>query len=77
MVILHPSGQDLFEGTRAEMSPTEKAIARPCVDRALRRDLDAVIQSTKQTPAEIRQSPELWKLEHHLTQVSKEIESQV
>jgi GTP-sensing pleiotropic transcriptional regulator CodY len=53
---------------------TEKAIARRCFDRALRQELDAAIQSTKETAAKIRQASELWELEHHLTQLRKEID---
>ena len=55
-------------------SSTEKAIARRCFDRALQQELDAAIQSTKEMAAKIRQASELRELEHHLTQLRKEID---
>jgi hypothetical protein len=65
-----------FYSTMRELkwSSTEKAIARRCFDRALRQELHAAIQSTKETAAKIRQASELWELEHHLTQLRKEID---
>jgi len=55
-------------------SSTEKAIARRAFDRALQQELEAAIRSTKQTVAKIRLASELWELEHHLTQLRKEID---
>jgi Photoprotection regulator fluorescence recovery protein len=51
-----------------------EAIARRCFDRALQRDLDEAIQSAKEMAKKIRHPSELWELEHHLTQLRKEID---
>jgi hypothetical protein len=75
MAISRPSDRDFYSTMRElKWSSTEKAIARRCFDRALRQELDAAIQSTKETAAKIRQASELWELEHHLTQLRKEID---
>ncbi len=76
MAILPPFGdQDFYSKMRdLKWSSTEKTIARRCFDRALQQDLDAAIQSTKEMAAKIRQASELWELEHHLTQLRKEID---
>src|SRR5450755_3511071 len=75
MAISTPSGKDFYSTMRElKWSSTEKAIARRCFDRALQRELDAAIQSTKEMAAKIRRAPELWELEHHLTQLRKEID---
>ena len=55
-------------------SPKEKAIARRAFDRVLRQELDAALHTTKRMAAQIRQASELWELEHHLTQLRKEID---
>src|SRR5260370_37993839 len=74
MAISRPSDRDFYSTMRdLKWSSTAKAIARRCFDRALRQELDAAIQSTKETAAKIRQASELWELEHHLTQLSIEI----
>ena len=70
-----PPDQDFYSTMRElKWSSTEKAIARRCFERALQRELDAAIQSTKEMAAQIRRAPELWELEHHLTQLRKEID---
>ena len=75
MAISPPSGQDSYSKFRQlKWSSTERAIARRCFERALRQELDAAIQSTKEMAAKIRQPSELWELEHHLTQLRKEID---
>jgi hypothetical protein len=75
MAISPPSGQDSYSKLRQlKWSSTERAIARRCFERALRQELDAAIQSTKEMAAKIRQPSELWELEHHLTQLRKEID---
>src|ERR1017187_3546332 len=75
MAISTPSGKDFYSTMRElKWSSTEKAIARRCFDRALRQELHVAIQSTKETAAKIRQASELWELEHHLTQLRKEID---
>jgi hypothetical protein len=76
MAILPPAaGQDFYATMRnLKWSSTEKAIARKAFDRALHQELDAAIQSTKQMALRIRQASELWELEHHLTQLRKQID---
>ena len=44
-------------------SPAEKAAARRAFDRALRRELDAVIREAKERAARITEAAELWELE--------------
>jgi hypothetical protein len=55
-------------------SKSEKAVARAAFDAALGRELQEVIQRTKQMANEIQQSSDLWDLEHYLTQRRKEID---
>ena len=55
-------------------SSTEKAIARKAFERALQRELNTAIQSTKQMVAKITQACELWELERYLMQRRKEID---
>jgi Photoprotection regulator fluorescence recovery protein len=75
MAISPPSGKDFYSTMRElKWSSTERAIARRCFDRALQRELNEAIQSTKEMAAKIRHASELWELEHHLTQLRKEID---
>ena len=75
MAISFPSGQGSYSKMRQlKWSSTERAIARRCFERALRQELEAAIQSTKEMAAKIRQPSELWELEHHLTQLRKDID---
>src|ERR1019366_9625252 len=55
-------------------SKSEKAIARKAFDAALGRELYEVIQEAKRMASQIRQSSDLWDLEHYLTQRRKEID---
>ena len=55
-------------------SKSEKAIARTAFDAALGRELHEVIQEAKRMANQIRQSSDLWDLEHYLTQRRKEID---
>src|SRR5208337_866111 len=55
-------------------SPTEKAVARKAFDRALQRELEAIIREAKQMAAKIKQPSHLWELEGYLTQRRKEID---
>ena len=55
-------------------SKSEKAIARKAFDAALGRELHEVIQEAKKMASQIKQSSNLWDLEHHLTQRRKEID---
>jgi hypothetical protein len=49
-------------------SSAEKAVARKAFDRALHRELEAVISETKKRADKIKQPSELWDLERYLTQ---------
>src|SRR6266566_4723768 len=55
-------------------SPAEKAIARKAFDRALGRELEAVILETKSKAAKIQERSGLWALEQYLTQRRQEID---
>lgn len=55
-------------------SKSEKAIARKAFDAALAQELQQVIQEAKRMANEIKQSPDLWDLELHLTQRRTEID---
>ena len=56
-------------------SRSEKAIARRVFDAALKRELQEVMQKTKQTANRINKPSELWDLECYLTQRRKDINS--
>ena len=55
-------------------SRSEKAIARAAFDAALGRELHEVIQEVKHKASQIKQSSDLWDLEHYLTERRKEID---
>ena|SRR3984893_19187635 len=55
-------------------SRSEKTIARKAFDDALARELHEVIQEAKKMASQIQQSPDLWDLEHYLTERRKEID---
>ena len=55
-------------------SPAEKTIARKAFDRALGRELEAVILETKSKAAKIQEPSGLWELERYLTQRRQEID---
>jgi hypothetical protein len=55
-------------------SSAEKAIARKAFDRALERELEAVILEAKSKAAKIQESSGLWELEQYLTQRRQEID---
>jgi len=54
-------------------SRSEKAIARRAFDVALERELQDVMQKTKQRANQIKDPADLWELEHYLTERHKEI----
>jgi len=54
-------------------SRSEKAIARRAFDVALERELQDVMQKTKQRANQIKGPADLWELEHYLTERHKEI----
>src|SRR5215472_17225999 len=55
-------------------SKSEKAIARTVFDAALKRELQEVMQETKQKATRIKEPADLWDLEHYLTERRKEID---
>jgi hypothetical protein len=55
-------------------SRSEKIVVRKAFDAALGRELYEVIQETQRMASQIQQSPNLWDLEHYLTQRRKEID---
>ena len=55
-------------------SRSEKTIARKAFDAALGRELHELIQEAKKMASQIKQSSDLWDLEHYLTQRRKEID---
>lgn len=55
-------------------SRSENAIARTAFDAALGRELHEVVQETKRRASQIRQSSDLWDLEHYLTECRKQID---
>ena len=56
-------------------SQAEKAAARKAFDRALHRELEAVIRETKRLAAEIHQAADLWHLERYLHETRKDTDS--
>ncbi|MGA2538794.1 MAG: hypothetical protein ABSF53_22490 [Terracidiphilus sp.] len=54
-------------------SRSEKALARKAFDAALGRELYEVIHEAKKMASRIKQSSDLWDLEHYLTERRKEI----
>jgi len=55
-------------------SKSEKAIARTAFDVALGRELHELIQEAKKMASQIQQPPDLWDLEHYLSERRKEID---
>jgi hypothetical protein len=55
-------------------SRSEKAIARAAFDAALGRELHEVIQEVKHRASQIKESSDLWDLEHYLTERRKQID---
>src|SRR5713226_3328329 len=55
-------------------SRSEKTIARKAFDAALGRELHEVIQDAKKMASQIKQSSDLWDLEHYLTERRKDID---
>ena len=54
-------------------SRSEKALARKAFDAALSRKLHEVIREAKRMASQIKQSSDVWDLEHYLTERRKEI----
>jgi len=55
-------------------SKSEKAIARTAFDAALKRELQDVMRKTKQMANQIKETADLWELEHYLTERRKQID---
>ncbi len=58
-------------------SKSEKAIARTAFDAALGRELHELIQEAKKMASQIQQPPDLWDLEHYLSERRNRDQSQV
>lgn len=72
-----PEFQDSYTTMRhLKWSPAEKAIAREAFDRALHRELAAVVRKTKEMAGKIEQPSDLWELESYLTRRRNEINRQ-
>ena len=57
-------------------SPEEKTVARRAFDRALQRELEAVMIEAKKRAAKIQQPSDLWELERYLTERRTKIDRQ-
>ena len=55
-------------------SRSEKAIARKAFDAALKRELQEVMEEAKQKASQIKEPPDVWKLERYLAERRKEID---
>lgn len=55
-------------------SRSEKAIARGIFDAALKRELQQVMQETKQKANQMKEPADIWDLERYLTERRKEID---
>jgi hypothetical protein len=71
-----PVQDDYTEMRNLKWSPTEKAIARKAFERALQRELEAVMAEAKDRAGKIQQPSDLWELERYLTERRKEIDRQ-
>jgi len=56
-------------------SKSEKAIARAVFDAALKRELQDVMQETKQRANQIKEPADVWELERYLTKRRKDIDN--
>src|SRR6266851_9589956 len=57
-----------------EWSHAEKTVARRAFDKALGKELEALIREAKSRAARIEEPPDLWNLENWLTERRREIE---
>ncbi len=70
-----PESRDVQEMIRhLKWSHTEKQIARKAFELALDREFRSVIRRAKDMAGQIEQSPDLWDLEHYLTESRKRID---
>ena len=56
-------------------SDAEKKIARRVFEKALQQELDEVIHEVKEMARDIKEPPDLWRLEDYLTRRRKAIDS--
>ena len=72
----HSGEEDRYTTIRnMRWSASEKTIARHAFDRALRKELEAVIHEAKRRAADIQQPSDLWDLEAYLRERRKEIDT--
>ena len=72
----HSGEEDRYTTIRnMRWSASEKNIARHAFDRALRKELEAVIHEAKRRAADIQQPSDLWDLEAYLRERRKEIDT--
>jgi hypothetical protein len=57
-----------------EWSHAEKTVARRAFDKALGKELEALIREAKSRAARIEEPPDLWNLENWLTERRREID---
>lgn len=55
-------------------SRLEKVLARKVFDAALNRELQDIMQETKQIANQIKEPADVWELERHLTEHRKDID---
>lgn len=70
------SAENLSPKSDLKWSAAEKTIARRAFDRALQRELEALIGEVKQMAGKIEQPTQLWQLEDYLTKRRKQIDRQ-
>lgn len=71
------SGASSYDAMRdLKWSTAEKAVARKAFDRALCRELEAVMVEAKERAEQIQRPSELWDLEHYLTECRTQIDRQ-
>jgi len=72
-----PSGTQSSYPYRNELtwSRSERAIARAVFDAALKRELNQLMQETKQKANQINEAEDMWALERFLTQRRKDIDN--
>lgn len=66
---------DSFPMREMKWSPGEKAAARRAYDRALGRELEAVVREAKERAASLKTLGELWDLEEWLSKRRREIDN--
>jgi hypothetical protein len=70
----NPTVQNVVPMHECKWSDAEKAVARRAFDRALSKELEALIRDAKGRAAKIEEPSELWGLESWLTKRRREID---